>query len=76
MILQALGDGDETRRRAELTDFLWSLPRKTLAPEGLASEEDIHVAPEGVAEHLCLFMLMWEHVIIVRVSGGGSRGSP
>ena len=46
----------------------WSLCRKTLAPEGLAPEEDIHVAPEGVAELTRVLMLVLDHVVIVRVS--------
>ena len=59
--------------------WTWSLPRKTLTPECLALEEGVHVAPEGVAELLCLWMLMLRlvPVVIVGVSGalegGGGR---
>ena len=45
----------------------WRLCRQTLAPEGLAPEEDIHVAPEGVAELTRVLMLVLKHVVIVRV---------
>ena len=47
----------------------WCLSRKTLAPEGLAPEEHVHVAPEGVAELLRVLVLMLEHGVIMRVSG-------
>ena len=61
------------------TWITWSLPRKTLAPEGLALEEGVHVAPEGVTELLRLWMLMLRLVpgVIVGVSGaleGGGGG--
>ena len=46
----------------------WRLCRQTLAPEGLAPEEDIHVAPEGVAELTRVLMLVLDHGVIVRVS--------
>ena len=47
----------------------WSISRKPLAPEGLAPEEDVHVAPEGVAELMSLLVLVMEKVIIKGVAG-------
>ena len=63
----------------------WSISRKPLAPEGLASEEDVHVAPEAVAELRRLGVIITSMVpfIIVRIAsaketglgmGGGERG--
>ena len=62
----------------------WSIMRKPLTPEGLASEEDVHVAPEAVAELRRLGVIRaMEPFIIVRIAsaketglgmGGGERG--
>ena len=49
--------------------WTWSLPRKTLTPEGLASEEGVHVAPPDVdagAGTRC-------HSGGIRSPGGGRR---
>ena len=56
--------------------YTWSLSRQTLAPEGLAPEEDVHVAPEGGAELPRVLVLMLEHVVIVRLSGALERRRP
>merc|ERR1719154_403992 len=45
VLSHALADGGESRGRAELLDIIWSVSRQPLTPEGLAPEEDIHVAP-------------------------------
>ena len=63
----------------------WSISRKPLTPEGLAPEEDVHVAPEAVAElrRLGVIRARLEPFIIVRIAsaketglgmGGGERG--
>ena len=63
----------------------WSISRKPLAPEGLAPEEDVRVAPEAVAElrHFGVIRTRMEPLIIVRIAsaketglgmGGGERG--
>jgi len=70
VLSQALADGGESRGRAELLDIIWSVSRQPLTPEGLAPEEDIHVAPEAGAELRRLRVLVcgMEPVVMLRVA--------
>ena len=64
----------------------WNISRKPLTPEALAPEEDIHVAPEAVAElrRLRVLVCRMEPVVMLRVAsaietssggvGGGEGG--
>lgn len=86
VLSQALADGVESRGRAEVLDIIWNISRKPLTPEALAPEEDIHVAPEAVAELRRLRVLVcgMEPVVMLRVAsaietssggvGGGEGG--
>jgi len=85
VVHHALLDGGNSSRCAELLNVIWSISRKPLTPEGLAPEEDVHVAPEAVAElrRLGVIRARLEPFIIVRIAsaketglgmGGGERG--
>jgi hypothetical protein len=85
VVYHALLDGRDSSGRAELLNVIWSISRKPLTPKGLAPEEDVHVAPEAVAELRRLGVIRTSMVpfIIVRIAsaketglgmGGGERG--
>jgi len=70
VLSHALSDGGESRGRAELLDIIWCVSRQPLAPEALAPEEDIHVAPEAGAElgRLRVLVCRMEPVVMLRVA--------